>query len=255
MASLVRAIAESDASWARLLRRVRRGVLGIHLPIPTPLARLLVSAFVIVREGYYFLARVVVCEPLLKGYLTECGRRLRTGVFVHFVQGRGTFIVGDDVTIDGKCSFSFAARFSDAPTLRIGNRSGIGHACSFTVGKLIEIGDDCRIAGGVWMFDSPGHPSDPTLRRAGAPPDPDSVKPILIHENVWIGGNSIIYPGVTIGKGAVVAAGSVVVSDVPDFVVVAGNPARRIAVLAGDRTRDTSDGHSYAPAPQGGGRS
>lgn len=238
LASLRREMATSDARWARLVRRVRAAMRSTSLPVPWIVARVLVIVYSSIRAVYYFLVRVVVCEPLLKGYLSQYGHRLRTGVFVHFVQGRGTFIVGDDVTIDGKCSFSFAARFSDAPTLRIGNRTGVGHACSFTVGRSIEIGDDCRIAGGVWMFDSPGHPSDPALRRAGAPPDPDSVRPIRISDNVWIGGQSVIFPGVTIGTGSIVAAGSVVISDVPEFVVVAGNPARRIAALVSDRVAE-----------------
>lgn len=53
-------------------------------------------------------------------------------------------------------------------------------------------------------------------------------KPVVIKEGAWIGFNAIIMKGVTIGKGAVVGAGSVVTKDVPDFAVVAGNPARII---------------------------
>ena len=51
-------------------------------------------------------------------------------------------------------------------------------------------------------------------------------KPVRIGNNVWIGGNSVIAPGVTIGDNVVVGAGSVVTKDVPDNVVVVGNPAR-----------------------------
>ena len=50
-------------------------------------------------------------------------------------------------------------------------------------------------------------------------------KPIHIKNNAWIGTRSIILKGVTIGEGAVVAAGSVVTKDVPDYTLVAGNPA------------------------------
>ena len=52
-----------------------------------------------------------------------------------------------------------------------------------------------------------------------------SAKPINIHKNAWIGTRSIILKGVTIGEGAIVAAGSVVTKDVPDYTLVAGNPA------------------------------
>lgn len=55
---------------------------------------------------------------------------------------------------------------------------------------------------------------------------PEYGKPIKIGADCWFGGNCIVLPGVTIGKGAVVGAGSVVTRDVPDFAVVAGNPAR-----------------------------
>jgi acetyltransferase-like isoleucine patch superfamily enzyme len=53
------------------------------------------------------------------------------------------------------------------------------------------------------------------------------VKPVTICDNVWIGVKAIVYPGVTIGEGAVVAAGSVVMNDVAPNTIVAGNPARR----------------------------
>jgi acetyltransferase-like isoleucine patch superfamily enzyme len=184
-----------------------------------------------VRSVWYTIRRVLIAEPLFKGYCERYGRHLRTGIFVHFVQGGGVIDIGDDVLVDGKCSFLFANRFTERPTLRIGDRTGIGHDCTFAVGDRITIGNDCRIARGVWMFDSPGHPSDPEARRLGLPPDRDQVKPITIGDNVWIGGFSIIYPGVTIGEGAVIAAGSVIIADVPAHTVMAGNPARRITQL------------------------
>lgn len=52
--------------------------------------------------------------------------------------------------------------------------------------------------------------------------------PVIINDNVWIGMNAIILPGVTIGKGAVIAAGSVVTKDVPPYSLVGGNPAKII---------------------------
>jgi len=60
----------------------------------------------------------------------------------------------------------------------------------------------------------------------------DDVAPIIIEDHAWIGMNSIILKGVTIGKGAVVAAGSIVTKDVPPMTLVAGNPARIIRRIA-----------------------
>ena len=57
-------------------------------------------------------------------------------------------------------------------------------------------------------------------------------KPIIIHSNVWIGMNCIILKGVTIGQGAIVAAGSVITKDVPPWTIVGGNPARAIKEIS-----------------------
>jgi acetyltransferase-like isoleucine patch superfamily enzyme len=55
---------------------------------------------------------------------------------------------------------------------------------------------------------------------------PELGKEIRVGEDCWIGGNAMLLPGVTIGRGCVVGAGSVVTKNVPDFTIVAGNPAR-----------------------------
>ena len=69
------------------------------------------------------------------------------------------------------------------------------------------------------------------------------VKPVRIDDHVWIGTAAIIMPGVTIGEGAVVAAGSVVTKDVPPYVIVGGNPARYLK----DRNRDLRYRTKYFP--------
>ncbi|APH14326.1 hexapeptide repeat of succinyl-transferase family protein [Clostridium sporogenes] len=71
------------------------------------------------------------------------------------------------------------------------------------------------------------HPLDAEIRISGL----EYGKPVVIGDNAWIRGNSVIVPGVTIGNNVVVAAGSIVVNDIPDNVVVAGNPAKIIKHL------------------------
>ena len=68
-------------------------------------------------------------------------------------------------------------------------------------------------------------------------------RPVVIHDHVWIGARAIICPGVTIGEGAVVAAGAVVTQDVEPYTIVGGNPARYIK----DRTRDLVYRTRYRP--------
>jgi acetyltransferase-like isoleucine patch superfamily enzyme len=230
--SLRQTLALSSHWLPRLLRGSRRTMKNIGLPrIPRPLSLSLVSLFLLLRSMYYFVMRVFICEPFFKAHCASYGHNLHTGVFLHWIQGRGEIIAGDNVVVGGKCSIIFAARFSNEPTLRIEDNTLIHHGCSFTIGKKIIIGRYCKIAGEVWIFDSPGHPADPIARMAGLPPPEDMVKPVVIEDNVWIGRRAIILPGVTIGEGSIVAAGAVVTKDVPPNTMVAGNPARQIREL------------------------
>lgn len=87
----------------------------------------------------------------------------------------------------------------------------------------VRLGDNCMLAPGVQIYTAT-HPLHPTERNSGR----EYGKPITVGDNVWIGGSAIINPGVTIGNNAVIASGAVVTKDVPDNVVVGGNPARII---------------------------
>lgn len=231
MPNLYRSVALSDHWLARLARRIYRAAGNFGIPAPRLLTRPVLAVFLLLRAGYYFFVRVFLCEPLFKAYCTRYGKNLRTGVFLHWVQGRGEIIIGDNVTIDGKCNFFFAARYTEMPRLIIGDHTGIGHSCAFSVGKRITIGRHCRIGYHVQIFDSPGHPADPAQRLAGAPLSPDEVRPITIEDNVWIGSSAIIFPGVTIGEGSIVGMAAVVMNSVPPNTLVAGNPARQVRAL------------------------
>ncbi len=216
---------------SRAARAAVRGFRNFTLPAPRVIVRPMLYVFIAGRTAWHTAKRLLVCEPLFKAYCTRYGARLRTGVFVHWIQGQGDIIIGSDVLVDGKSSFSFASHFSDRPTLRIGDRTYIGHNCTFVIGKSIEIGSGCLLASDISLFDSGGHSSDPAARRAGLPPEPEKVRPIVIGNDVWIAQRSIIFPGVTIGEGSVVSAASVVRNDVPPYTIVAGNPARQVATV------------------------
>ncbi|HEU4686775.1 MAG TPA: DapH/DapD/GlmU-related protein [Vicinamibacterales bacterium] len=229
ISELRHSLSRSDHRLAHVARRTRRFVSTFTLPaVSGRLARPALWLFLAVRGVAFYLYRVFVCEPLFKASCRSCGRGVRTDVYIHWIQGRGNLIVGDDVLMDGKCSITFAARYASDPTLTIGDHSGIGHGCRFSIGKRITIGRHCRIASDVWMFDSSGHPLDAEARRAGLAAADADVRPITIGDNVWIGGRAIIHPGVTIGDHAVISAGAVVMNDVPPSAVVAGNPARAV---------------------------
>ena len=90
------------------------------------------------------------------------------------------------------------------------------------VGK-IKIGDDVQFGPSVSLYTA-GHPIHPQSRKSGY----EYGIPITIGDRVWIGGNCVILPGITIGSDTVIAAGSIVTKDIPEGVVAAGNPCRVI---------------------------
>lgn len=84
----------------------------------------------------------------------------------------------------------------------------------------VEIGSNCMLAPGVHIYTAT-HPLNATERINGL----EYGKPVTIGDNVWVGGHATINPGVTVGDESVIASGAVVTEDVPDGVVVQGNPA------------------------------
>jgi acetyltransferase-like isoleucine patch superfamily enzyme len=99
------------------------------------------------------------------------------------------------------------------------------NCCMLDVGKIC-IGDNCFIAPNVSIYTA-GHPLHPDSRNSQYEYGAD----VTIGDNVWIGGNSVICPGVNIGDNCVIGAGSVVTRDIPDWSLAAGNPCRVIRAI------------------------
>lgn len=110
--------------------------------------------------------------------------------------------------------------------LKLGKKFYANHGCTILDCGLITIGDNCQLAPHV-VISSATHPPDPQRRLNGE----EYTRPIVIKNNVWIGANATINPGVSIGNNAIVGAGAVVTRDVADNVVVAGVPAKVIRTL------------------------
>ena len=111
-------------------------------------------------------------------------------------------------------------------TLEIGERTLINYGCSIAATERVEIGAHCHVGTHVIMMDNDFHRIEPERRDEW----PESA-PIVLEDNVWVGGRAIILAGVTVGEGSVVGAGSVVSADVPPRTVVAGVPARVLRSL------------------------
>lgn len=105
--------------------------------------------------------------------------------------------------------------------ITLGENVFINFGCTLLDRGGITIGDNVLI-GPNCSFYTTNHPLDPNERQATI------SKPIIIKSDVWFGGNVTVIPGITINKNSIIAAGSVVTKDVPEGVIVAGNPAKII---------------------------
>ena len=92
--------------------------------------------------------------------------------------------------------------------------------------NLVTIGRDVKFGPGVHVY-AATHPVNPVERASGR----ELAFPVTIGDGVWVGGGSIILPGVTIGEGSTIGAGSVVTRSIPPNVVAAGVPCRVIRGL------------------------
>lgn len=223
-------VARSSHPAAVAARRVVRAAREASLPAPRVVVLPLVRAWGAGQLLYYWLKRKLIVEPSLKAQVRRHGPRLHTGNFVHWISGTGDIVLGEDVHL-GKCDIMFGALLPERPQLSIGDRSYVNHECSFSVASRVTIGANVYIASEVRFMDSPGHPLDPEARLQRRPPELAQVRPIRVEDNVWIGMRVLVMPGVTIGEGSVVAAASVVTTDVPPYSVVGGVPARVIRSL------------------------
>lgn len=107
--------------------------------------------------------------------------------------------------------------------IEVGKNFFANYNCTMLDVGRIRIGDNVQIAPGVSIYTA-GHPVHPATRNTLYEYGID----VTIGNNVWIGGNVVICPGVTIGDCAVIGAGSVVTKDVPAWTIAAGNPCRVI---------------------------
>jgi acetyltransferase-like isoleucine patch superfamily enzyme len=182
---------------------------------------------------------------------------------------------GKDVYID--TSYGFASFFSEHEAgLALGPATGAYDRTSFVVspqGRVrvgaytvlngtylvcndhIEIGDHCLIAWGSVITDTWGGVGSATVEARAAAlraaahdparrvPPVVAPRPVTLEDNVWVGFDSVIMPGVRLGRGAVVGCKTVVSEDVPPYAVVAGEPARIIRYLDPD---DTNEARAHA---------
>ena len=116
--------------------------------------------------------------------------------------------------------------------IEVGKNFFANYNCTIIDVAKVKIGDNCQMAPNVSLFTA-GHPIYPDTRNSAY----EYGKEITIGDNVWIGGNTVVCPGVTIGSNTVIGAGSVVTKDIPDWCVAAGNPCKVIRMITEEDKR------------------
>lgn len=107
--------------------------------------------------------------------------------------------------------------------IEVGKNFFANYNCTILDVARVIIGDNCQLAPNVAIYTA-GHPVHPDTRNTAY----EYGIEVTIGDNVWIGGNTVICPGVHVGCNTVIGAGSVVTKDIPDWVIAAGNPCRVI---------------------------
>jgi maltose O-acetyltransferase len=145
----------------------------------------------------------------------DVGGRLRASLLRHagFAVGSGTVVHG-------------TPRINGIGALSVGDDCEIGVECTFDLSEPITIGDRVTLGYQVMVLTST-HELGPGERRAGE----WKAMPVSIESGAWIGARSILLPGVTVGRGAVVAPGSLVNKEVPPHTRAAGAPAKIVETL------------------------
>jgi acetyltransferase-like isoleucine patch superfamily enzyme len=176
----------------------------------------------------YFFVYIFKKNIIFKGKINILGKPIID------IRKGSELIIEDNVTLNSQ-NFGYHINmqapvkiFCDLPgaQIYIGKNTRIHGSCIHAQ-LSVKIGKNCLIAGNTQIFDNNGH--DLLLENPQKRLNSKAIsKPVVVNDNVWIGANSIILPGVSIGEGSVIAAGSVVVNNVPSFCLVGGNPAKII---------------------------
>jgi maltose O-acetyltransferase len=116
--------------------------------------------------------------------------------------------------------------------IEVGKNFFANYNCTILDVARVKIGDNCLLGPNVAIYTA-GHPIHPETRNSGY----EYGKEVTIGDNVWVGGNSVVCPGVHIGSNVVIGAGSVVTRDIPDWSLAAGNPCRVIRQITEDDRR------------------
>jgi len=173
----------------------------------------------------------------LECQIDETAQLFPESAMLNFMGRKESITIGAHSRIRGECrTYNPSGRIRIGSYCYLGSHSRIWSAAQVTVGDRVAISDFVNI------HDNDSHPLSCAKRHAQIEAifysfssfsmDQVSMAPVVIEDDVWIGVNAMILKGVTIGRGAVIGAGSVITKDVPPFAIMAGNPGRQVGTAS-----------------------
>ncbi len=221
-----------DHTFARLFRRVYFGIRHASMPVIPGLHIGLYHLHTQAKGTLISLISKLYWTPLFRARLATSGSGLLlVGTGLPLVTGPLVITCGSDCRISTQVTFSARTSSHPAPRLVIGNKVGIGWQTTIACGTEVILGDNVRIAGSAFLAGYAGHPLNALDRANGLPDTEDQIGAIILEDDVWLGTGVKVMSGVRIGKGTVVAAGSIVTKDLPAGVLAAGSPARVLRTI------------------------
>lgn len=224
-------IKAGDHPLARLIHALYRAARDFEVPVIAPVHRSLFALHHAATAAIGWFARVFYWTPLFKSRLGAPAPGL-------YIYGGMPQLIGPLRVRFGKaCRVSAQSTFSGrwagkrTPELIVGDNVDIGWQTTIAVGTRIVLGNNVRMAGRAFLAGYPGHPFDAKDRAANLPDTDEQIGDIILEDDVWLGTGVSITAGVRIGRGTVVAMGSVVTNDLPPGVLAGGVPARVIRTL------------------------
>lgn len=218
----------SDSFLPRLIKILWFKIKAIEMPNIPFVFKLLYFVHLVIKHVISDVLRILYYTPLIKYRLKNNPKQLYLYGGLPVVIGSLDIVMGDKVRLAAMTTISGRAVGHNIPQLRIGDNVEISWRTSISVGKSITIGNNVLIAGDCYLAGYPGHPINAKLRALGKPDEDSQVGDIILEDDVWLATGIKVMPGVTIARGTIVAAVSVVTKNLPRFVLAAGVPAKVI---------------------------
>jgi len=178
------------------------------------------QSFFIIRFRYYTKCVHFFRKKWYSLLGMKIGKQIQLGKIV--VNWPHQISLGDNCILEHNIHFKFDGIWQQGPSIILRENVFVGTGCEFNISKSIHIGKYSMIASGCKFID---HDHGTALNESMNVQRP-VLGAIVIGDEVWMGVNCVVLKGVTIGRGAVVAAGSVVIKDVGEYEIVGGVPAK-----------------------------